>query len=223
MSVEQAAYDALCHVLALRAEELAELRAENERLRWRGTAAMTTYKLCGCEDERSGRVSTWITRDGERMSSEEIVQTLTEQEAGIERLRSELAFEMEWVATAEHALCAFNTVMQRLLNLIEEFRAHQARGDFEGRACGGRRGVSERKQIDLDCQHHDRFRSYPDDGGTAFCTLCEIERLRAALFCKRCDGTGQWFCGVADTWLDCDDCEANAIRREAARAAGGEA
>ena len=41
--------------------------------------------------------------------------------------------------------------------------------------------MSEREQIDLDCQHHDRFRSYPDDGGTAFCTQCEIERLRKQL------------------------------------------
>lgn len=50
---------------------------------------MTEYKLCGFEDERTGQVDTWIMRDGQSMSSEEIVQTLTEQEAGIERLRAE--------------------------------------------------------------------------------------------------------------------------------------
>jgi hypothetical protein len=44
---------------------------------------------------------------------------------------------------------------------------------------GGRWGVSNRKQLDVGCSHHDRFRSYPDDGSAAFCTKCEIERLRA--------------------------------------------
>ena len=38
-----------------------------------------------------------------------------------------------------------------------------------------------------DCEHHSRFISYPDAGkGTQpFCTLCEIERLRAELATSR--------------------------------------
>ena len=37
----------------------------------------------------------------------------------------------------------------------------------------------KREARDQDCIHHTRFRSYPDDNSASFCTMCEIERLRA--------------------------------------------
>jgi len=42
----------------------------------------------------------------------------------------------------------------------------------------------------------------------------EIERLRRALLCPQCRGSGRVLISQADTEIDCDRCEAARIRRE---------
>lgn len=41
----------------------------------------------------------------------------------------------------------------------------------------------------------------------------KIERLRAALLCEDCNGTGWIYCGVADTSTPCRNCAAYDIRK----------
>lgn len=48
----------------------------------------------------------------------------------------------------------------------------------------------------------------------------EIERLRGALLCGHCGGSGWLTLGVADTSIPCSYCHAYEIRRDAEKAGG---
>jgi hypothetical protein len=67
---------------------------------------------------------------------------------------------------------------------------------------------------------------YPDDPDTQVQDdlrrwANEIERLREALLCEDCGGTGWVYCATADTSTTCRSCQAHKIRM-AAKAGGGD-
>lgn len=84
--------------------------------------------------------------------------------------------------------------------------------------CGHRYGPREDTPVamaDVLRQHIEQCPKHPLSAAKA-----EIDRLRAALLCEDCNGTGWMYCGVADTSTPCRNCAAYEIRK-AARAAGG--
>lgn len=51
---------------------------------------MTTYRLVGTENPRTGEESVWVARDGKSMCPEDILDDLVDMQAEIERLKKQL-------------------------------------------------------------------------------------------------------------------------------------